>query len=243
MTDRDGEIYYGRAYDINWNSVVREREITVDGNLVGKMRFVYQPFIESREGVFLKQFNSRMFYSVGFMLVIASLIAFVMADRISKPILNVTKRASLISKGKYRSADQMSSKIKELQVLIESIDKLGLSLEKQEALRKRLISDVAHELRSPITIVKSHLEAFEDGVWTPTPERIKLTVDEIDRLSLLIAETERLSYLESGDEHLELSCVNLSEELDRTAMSLEPLYKEKIADAFARNPAGRHGSG
>ncbi len=40
------------------------------------------------------------------------------------------------------------------------------------------MSDIAHELRNPLTIIKSHLEAFEDGVWEPTKERVKLTVDE-----------------------------------------------------------------
>lgn len=209
------------------NYIIRERTIMVDGKPVGKMRFTYLPFLESREGLFLKQFNRRMISAVGFMLVAAALVAFVMANRISRPILKVARRAALISKGKYGPADKMSSNISELQVLIESIDRLGLSLEEQEELRKRLIGDVAHELRSPLTIVKSHLEAFEDGVWSPTPERIKLTVDEIDRLSVLIMEIERLSSLESGDDHLVFSCVNLSEELERTAMSLEPLYKEK----------------
>lgn len=228
MVGPDGRARRRWINDIDDNkNIVRERVISVDENPVGKIRFVYLPFIESHEGVFLKQFNSRMLHAVGFMLIIASLVAFVMAERISKPILNVVKRASLISKGKYRSTEQMCSRIKELQALIESIDKLGLSLEEQEELRKRLIGDVAHELRNPITIVKSHLEAFEDGVWSPTPERIKLTVGEIDRLSLLIAEIERLSSLESGDEHLDFSCVDLSEELERTAMSLEPLYKDK----------------
>lgn len=216
-----------RNPELTEKNVVRERVIIVGDKPVGKMIFVYLPFIESHEGVFLKQFNKRMLVSVGFMLVIAALVAFIMADRISKPVLNVARRAALISRGRYRSADEMSSNIRELQLLIDSIDKLGLSLEEQEELRKRLIGDVAHELRNPVTIIKSHLEAFEDGVWSPTPERIKLTVGEIDRLSLLIFEIERLSSLESGDEHLVFSGVNLSEELERIAMSLEPLYKDK----------------
>lgn len=220
------QYHHERTLHMN-NYIIRERTITADGKTVGKMRFTYLPFLESREGLFLKQFNRRMISAVGFMLVAAALVAFIMANRISRPILKVARRAALISKGKYGPADKMSSNISELQVLIESIDRLGLSLEEQEELRKRLIGDVAHELRSPLTIVKSHLEAFEDGVWSPTPERIKLTVDEIDRLSVLIMEIERLSSLESGDEHLVFSCANLSEELERTAMSLEPLYKEK----------------
>ena len=208
-------------------SIVNERVITFDDRPVGKVRFIYMPFMESREGIFIAQFNRRLFHSVGLVLVAASLIAFVMANRISRPILNVANRALLISKGKYRSQEEMKTNIKELQILIESMDRLGLSLEEQEALRRRLMGDVAHELRSPVAIVKSHLEAFEDGVWDPTPERLKLTVEEIDRLSSLITQVERLALLESGDERLELSNVNLSDELKKTAISMEPLFNEK----------------
>lgn len=207
--------------------ITRESKVIVDGQVVGTIRFVYMPFIETREAAFLKQFYRHMFSAVALMLVIASLFAFVMADRISKPVLKVANRASLISMGKYRSRDEMSSNIRELQILIDSMDRLGFSLEEQEELRRRLLIDVAHELRSPITIVKSHLEAFEDGVWSPTPERIKLTVGEIDRLSSLISEIERLSSLESGDGHLVYSYVNLSEELGKEATLFEPMYKEK----------------
>lgn len=211
--------------------VTREGKVTVSGQVVGTVRFVYMPFVETREAAFLKQFNRHMFFAVALMLLVASLFSFVMADRISKPVLKVANRASLISRGKYNTCGEsgcgMSSNIRELQILIDSMDRLGMSLEEQEELRRRLLGDVAHELRSPITIVKSHLEAFEDGVWSPTPERIKLTVGEIDRLSSLISEIERLSSLESGDEHLNYSLSDLSGELEREAATLGPMYRDK----------------
>lgn len=213
--------------EFSQRNMIRNSKIIADDKVVGTIRFVYMPFIETREAAFLKQFNKHMVFAVAIMLVVASLFAFIMADRISKPVLRVANRASLISRGKYRTSDGMSSNIRELQILIDSIDRLGMSLEEQEELRRRLLVDVAHELRSPVTIVKSHLEAFEDGVWSPTPERIKLTVGEIDRLSSLISEIERLMSLESGDEHLVYSYVNLSEELEKEATLLEPMYKEK----------------
>lgn len=208
-------------------NIVRESVIIFDERPVGKLRFAYMPFVDSREGLFIAQFSRRLFGSVGLVLVVAGLIAFIMANRISRPILKAANRASLISQGKYRPQEVMETNIKELQILIESMDSLELSLEAQEELRKRLMTDVAHELRSPLTIVKSHLEAFEDGIWSPTPERIKLTVNEIDRLSLLIGQIERLSSLESGEKRLGFSSANLSEELQKMAISLEPLFKEK----------------
>ena len=207
--------------------VFKDESVIVNGKKVGTVRFVCLPFNDSREGVFLRQFNRHMYYAVAFMLAIAMLIAFFMAERISRPVLNVAKRASLISKGNYRITDGMSSDITEIQTLIDSIDRLGLELEAQEELRKRLMSDIAHELRNPVTIIKSHLEAFEDGVWESTPERVKLTVDEIDRLSNLITEVESLMSIENAGNNISLSTVDLSEELENIALSFDPLFDNK----------------
>ncbi|MDD2350964.1 MAG: HAMP domain-containing sensor histidine kinase [Synergistaceae bacterium] len=207
--------------------VMNELPVSSGGKLVGKVRFLCLPFRESREGMFLKKFNSHMVYAIAFMLMIAVIISFIMADVISRPILNVSKRASLISRGKYRVHDDLRSDITELQLLIDSIDRLGLSLEEQEELRKRLMSDIAHELRNPLTIIKSHLEAFEDGVWEPTKERVKLTVDEIDRLSRMVSEIEKLTSIENAGKGLVLESVNLSKEIENAAMTFEPLYSAK----------------
>lgn len=210
--------------------VMSELPVSSDGRLVGKVRFLCLPFNDSREGLFLKKFNSHMKYAIGFMLIIAVIISFVMANAISRPILNVSKMASLIGKGRYRAEEDLKSNITELQQLIDSINRLGLSLEEQEELRKRLMSDIAHELRNPLTIIKSHLEAFEDGVWEPTKERVKLTVDEIDRLSGMISEVEKLTSIENAGRGLVLGSINLSNEIERVAMTFEPLFSAKSVE-------------
>ncbi len=204
-----------------------DEPIVVDGVNVGKVSFTCLPFNDSREGEFLRQFNRHLYIAVAFMLVLSALVAFFMADRISRPVLNAAKRAHLISGGKYRIDDSMSSDITEIQTLIESMNRLGVALETQEELRKRLMSDIAHELRNPVTIIKSHLEAFEDGVWEPTPERIRLTVGEIDRLSKLISEVGSLYSIEGTENSISLASVNMSEEMARLALSFDPMFANK----------------
>lgn len=210
--------------------ILEEFPISSDGKVVGKIRFLSLPFKNSREGLFLKKFNSHMAYAIAFMLVIAVIISFIMANVISRPILNVSKRAFLISRGKYRLEDDLRSDITELQLLIESINRLGLGLEEQEELRKRLMSDIAHELRNPLTIIKSHLEAFEDGVWEPTGERIKLTVDEIDRLSGMITEIEKLTSIENAGKNAVFESVDMSNEIEKVASIFDPLYSAKSVE-------------
>jgi signal transduction histidine kinase len=76
---------------------------------------------------------------------------------------------------------------------------LSLALEKQEALRKRLFSDVAHDLRTPVTILISHLEAIRDGIWKPDAERLTVCMEEANQLARLISEVEKLARLDVGE--------------------------------------------
>lgn len=76
------------------------------------------------------------------------------------------------------------------------------SIEKQEAIRRRLTANVAHELRTPLTAISTNLEAIAEGALEPTPERLKKCYDEIHRLSNLIADMEKLATTESDVLHL-----------------------------------------
>lgn len=209
------------------NLVTFSEKLMVGPNEVGSVTFTVMSFKNGPEEAFLKNFNRHLYISVAFMILIAIFVAFVIAERIGRPILAVADTASKISKGSYKIDENIESNITEIQALIKSINKLGLDLREQELLRLRLMSDIAHELRSPVTIIKSHLEAFEDGVWEATTERLKLTVDEIDRLSKLISEVEKLSVLEGKESNLQLSQVNLSEELEKYLPVFDPLFKNK----------------
>ena len=206
---------------------VRSRDIVVRGERVGQVFFTVLPFDKSPESNFLNNFNRIMYYAVAVMLIIAAMIAIFMAYRISTPVLNAARRAQQISMGKYTVEGHVASDITELQTLIESVDRLGKGLEEQEELRKRLMSDIAHELRNPVTVIKSHLEAIEDGVWKPTPERIRLTVSEVDRLSQLIREVEKLTSIEGAAHSLSVEDTDVSSVVEKASLVFDPLYKNK----------------
>lgn len=207
--------------------ITDSRDILINGQRIGGLRILHVPFNFSPEGAFLRKFNRIMFYAVGLMLAVAAAIAFFMAFRISRPVLNAAKRAQQISRGNYEIEDRADSDITELSELMDSVDRLGSTLEAQEKLRRRLLSDLAHELRNPVTIIKSHLEAIEDGVWEPTPERIRLTVSEVDRLSQLIQEAEKLTNIESAGHSLSIEKVDVSQIVEKAAMIFDPLYCNK----------------
>ncbi|MEG1641958.1 MAG: HAMP domain-containing sensor histidine kinase [Synergistaceae bacterium] len=204
-----------------------EDKIYIGDTYIGKVRFYCIPFKDRPESAFLIRFKKMLYKSMALMLLLSAGLALYMTKRIEDPLSKVTKRAYDISNGKYKIKEEMNSNITEIQTLIDSIDRLGMGLDEQNRLRKRLMGDIAHELRNPIAIVKSHLEAFADGVWQATPERINLTVEEIDRLSRLITEVEKLEILEAENTRILKENTDLSNELEKTVTAYMPLFKAK----------------
>jgi len=99
----------------------------------------------------------------------------------------------------------------EIAALATSFNALVESIERGETLRKNLVADVAHELRTPVTNLKAHLEALEDGLVAPTPEAIASLREETDRLARLIGDLQDFALAEAGALALSKSEVDLAE--------------------------------
>ncbi|MDK2868336.1 MAG: hypothetical protein PWP51_2705 [Clostridiales bacterium] len=114
----------------------------------------------------------------------------------------------------------------EFNKLSDTLFDLNEKLSYQEQLRKRLTSDLAHELKNPLAILSSHIEAFLDGVWQPTNDRLEKCGDEIKRLTNLINELSELTALE-GTMNVEKNAVNLSELLKNVLAQYDAVMLEK----------------
>jgi signal transduction histidine kinase len=106
-------------------------------------------------------------------------------------------------------------------------EELSKKIQDQEELRKRLTSDVAHELRTPLATLQSHLEAMIDGIWEPTPQRLSFCYDELIRLTRLISDLNELSIIESDKIQLKIKELELSQLLNDTLENFRPLFLEK----------------
>ena len=88
--------------------------------------------------------------------------------------------------------------LKKLITLIISINNLSSTLENQEHIRKRLITDISHELSNPLTSIHGHLRAMIDGIWNPTVHRLISIDTEILRIIELIKNLKSLNVLENN---------------------------------------------
>jgi len=176
-------------------------------------------------------FKSTLYKSMLISLIIAILIGVLTSLLVSRqlgiPIKKITRASREITEGNLSVRTDTKTHIKEIYDLAHSINYLASSLQKQESLRKRLTSDMAHEIRTPIATVKSHIEAFLDGIWEATPDKIKTCHDEINRLSSLVENLEDINRLQKANHILDKTTFNLTEELRRIIDSIIPQFNKK----------------
>lgn len=145
---------------------------------------------------------------------VALLFSLVLAQHLTRPLLELNRLAQRMKAGNWHLRVEPSGAT-EVAELAVSLNSLAATLERQEETRRHLTSDLAHELRTPLANVRSHLQAIVDGVWEASPERLQSTLDEVVRLTGLVGDLERLTRAEAASLRLELGLVSLQVEAAR----------------------------
>ncbi|MDR3163218.1 MAG: HAMP domain-containing histidine kinase [Helicobacteraceae bacterium] len=153
----------------------------------------FTPYSLSESGFsFLRYLNAVPIAAFLFALIISGAIGFYMARRIAKPIVKTACIAREIASGRYGARFGKKNGTKEIEDLSTAINHLAGTLGEQEKLRRQLTADVAHEIRTPLAAIGSHLETMIEGVWQPTKERLKSCYEEILRLNAIVADLESI---------------------------------------------------
>lgn len=181
----------------------------------------------SQGSLIFKMTLNHSFIASGFVaLLLGFVISFILAKQLTDPLVKITKTANEMRKGNLSVRSELKTKTKEIGELSASINYLAETLQNEEMLRKRLTSDMAHEIRTPLTTLKTHVEALLDGIWEPTEERFQSFYDEIERLTDLVDNLRNLAKLEGAESKLNKTKFNLSNELKKIILDFEPLYSK-----------------
>ncbi len=193
------------------------------GEITGKVDIVYYSpyFLNDNDLNFINGLNSLLLLIAIIALIMSFLVGFFISKRLSDPILKVVDATKAIAKGTYSS--RVSGKTSTIEVvdLISSVNLLAFSLENQETLRKQLTADVAHELRTPITTLQTHLEAMLEGIWEPTQERLQSCHEEVLRIGKMVLDLENLAKAENNTLDLSFKTINLSELTSKVIKNFE----------------------
>lgn len=136
----------------------------------------------------------QLFYVTGLMLMVASILAIVISHKIAKPIEKITKVAKTLGKERYIS--NLASPIKEVGELNDTLYFVDKELEKIEGIRRELMANISHDLRTPLTMIQGYSEVMRDIPGENNKDNIQVVIDESQRLQSLVNDILELSRLE-----------------------------------------------
>jgi histidine kinase len=146
-------------------------------------------------------------------LIAAVIASFLISRQVVNPLQRMMKLSHRIADGEYKerltiSRGVRSNQLDELDQLALSFNQMADKLEKTETMRRQLIGDVTHELRTPLAAIKGYMEGLMDGVLPADPEIYQQVNAEIVRLQRLVNDLQELSRVEAGE--LQLKPVSVS---------------------------------
>ncbi|MCL6604627.1 MAG: HAMP domain-containing histidine kinase [Paenibacillus sp.] len=146
---------------------------------------------------FLQMFNRLSWGALVLVLAGAYLFSRFIANGLSRPLVEIKKIAGRMREGDLGERVILSRSQTEIEEVGLALNYLADTLQQQEKLRKNLTADVAHELRTPLAAIQSHIEAFQDGIWEATPDKLQVCHNQVMRLVQLVSDLEKLSAAEN----------------------------------------------
>jgi signal transduction histidine kinase len=157
---------------------------------------------------------------------VATIAASYAAYRVLRPLDEVRRVARRLATGSYHERVPIPEE-EELAAVAADVNSLAEALEETEQRRLRLISEVAHELRTPVATLKGYLEGLLDGVFEADPETLAAGIRETARLERLAGDLSTLSRAEEGRIDLRPEIFDLSGLADEVAERLHPQFDDK----------------
>lgn len=202
-------------------------DITDNGVLLGKLNITKQSSAES--SVIAMMFKSRLFInsliSTGFAIVITLLVGAYISKRMSKDLTDTAQFASNIQIG--NPLENKPSSIKEINQIQNSLHDLNTRLKIKQKSRKTMVDQLVHQTKTPLTILKSHVEAIEDGVIQISKEELAIFQDQIDHLNNILSNMSTMIDAEKESDILTLETVDIHQLLNQIILGLRSQFDKK----------------
>ncbi|MBQ0825467.1 HAMP domain-containing histidine kinase [Streptomyces sp. RG38] len=156
----------------------------------------------------------------------AFLAAVVLSRFLLRPLDNVRSATHRLAEGHYDDVLTVPSE-PGLAALVQDVNSLAATLADTERRRARLVSEIAHEMRTPITILHGQIEGMADGIFTPDDAMFASLADDLDRLRRLASDLSSLSQAEEGAFALRSASTDVAALARATARRLRPQYDDQ----------------
>jgi len=211
LLDADQNVIFGRP-DAREGSLIRA--IEVDGRNVGYLRYVPILAVTDLDEVadrnFVSQQRDAIYIIAGLTLAIAGLLAVWLSQQLVAPLKALTIGARAIAAGKLEQRINITSQ-DELGQLAGDFNAMAATLESNREAQRRWIIDIAHELRTPLSILRGELQAIEDGVRDWNDDACNSLQAEVGRLERLVNDLRELTLSDAGGLDYQYQHIDLRE--------------------------------
>jgi len=199
IADSQGELSVGEYY--NPDSPDNPLELFWGADFLGKVYIIPDPELELYVAPFRRlseSINRFLLLGGSLAIVIALVLTFILSRRMSSPIGVLANAARRLGGGDLSQRVRFQGK-GEVKELAQAFNSMAADLERAGQLRRNLVADVAHELRTPLSNIQGYLEAIRDRVMKPNAATIRSLNEEAALLSRLVNELQELSLAEAGE--------------------------------------------
>ena len=171
--------------------------ITDGEEVIGAVLVTADVQAEEQGERFLGVMNRAILFSVFLAGALALVFGGLIVWRVVRPLKNLTMAASAVAAG------DLSQRVSvppgdEISDLADAFNRMAVQLDRAEVLRQQLTADIAHELRTPITVIQGNIEALQDGIFPLTQEALEPILDKTLLLRRLVEDLRQLALAESG---------------------------------------------
>ena len=150
-------------------------------------------------GATIDTLRIELYWVTGILIAIGFVLALILSKKTAKPIEKLSGQAKLLAKGNY-DIDFTIEGYKEAEELGESLNYAEHELSQVEMLRRELLANISHDLRTPLTMISGYAEVMRDIPGEQTPENAQVIIDESTRLTALVNDILDISKLQAGAE-------------------------------------------
>lgn len=231
VANQDGQVIlagnqYPLGHQLDRENLENAVPVQVDGQNVGYVLFRQQPLrfssvTGSLEANFLQSMRRALLWGALAALLVALILGSILARTISRPIRELTGATQRMAEGELgvqvpvRTQDEVGE-------LAASFNQMSSDLAQATQSRRQMTADIAHDLRTPLTVILGYTEALSDGKLSGTPETYEVMYKESQHLSHLIDDLRLLSLADTGELPLNLRPVAPRELLKRAAAAYQP---------------------
>ena len=203
--DEDSIVSYGKRYG---NKTII-KAIKYNDNTYIYLNTSLQPLDAS-----INLLKSQFIYIVVVTLIVCIIISYLLSRMISKPIEKISDSAKELAKGNFNVSFSSDSNLYEINELSETLEIAKNELSKTDELRRDLMANVGHDLKTPLTMIKAYAEMtrdFDNLKKEKKDENLNIIIEETDRLAVLVQDILDLSKMQSKTYVLKIEEFDLDE--------------------------------